>query len=309
VHDYLFLRWHGWLWENINSVEVHLIVLVFLEHLVGIQGYQLSFIRTNSIPCSHWPPWWYCPTRSSVAESSHFTHLHETVRIWLFDPSKPNGKHITLAIVAAFIIIIAAVLLFSKCLVVSRSSYLNIFMEAFTVPLKANNHYWVGLLFLTKKLWKKKRIHLTCNILQHCSHAVITVPIVSLDTYLMGLVPTQVQQLVPLLQCYMAHKQYTTVLERVIACMGTSPPIRYVASETSSCRPSYMSLITVTAWSSKYTDSKSTPSLPLFQTRWDVLLMPRGWVYLPSLCSTPGASDGDRLYVKNRLNLLYQLPN
>jgi hypothetical protein len=81
------------------------------------------------------------------------------VRVWLFDPNLNymDGKHITLAIVAAFIIIIGifftAVLLFSKCLVArSKSSYFNIFMEAFTVPLKANHQYWVGLLFLTRNL-------------------------------------------------------------------------------------------------------------------------------------------------------------
>lgn len=102
--------------------------------------------------------------KSSVAESSllAFTYLeypNKTESVWLFDPSLDymEGKHISLAIVAAFIIILGlfftTILLFSKCIVArSRSVYFNNFMEAFHAPLKPNHQYWVGLLFLTRNL-------------------------------------------------------------------------------------------------------------------------------------------------------------
>ncbi len=78
-------------------------------------------------------------------------------QVWLFDPSVNymEGKHISLAVVAFFILIAGVVLnmflLFSKILVSkSKSVYFIEFMNAFSAPLKPNHQYWVGLLFLIR---------------------------------------------------------------------------------------------------------------------------------------------------------------
>ena len=95
----------------------------------------------------------------SLVAYTHLTYPNKTITVWLFDPSLSyiEGKHISLAVVAFFILVTAIIfniiLLFSKVLVAkSKSVYFIKFMESFHAPLKSSHQYWVGLLFLGRIL-------------------------------------------------------------------------------------------------------------------------------------------------------------
>ena len=155
----------GKTWVQI-SFEVYLIVLVFVVIALGrftrvstfFHHYKLNPVHTLAtlIMLS------YEKLSRRIFSLLAFTRLKYptgTVTVWLFDPNLEymEGKHIALAIVASFMIILGIIftfiLLFSKFLIAkSRSVFFNNFMEAFHAPLKPNHQYWVGLLFLARNL-------------------------------------------------------------------------------------------------------------------------------------------------------------
>ena len=94
----------------------------------------------------------------SLLASTHVKYPNGTsAAVWLFDPNVGylEGKHISLAIMAIFIIVTGIifnlVLILSKCLIArSKVVWVNSFLQAFIAPFKPRHQYWAGLLLLIR---------------------------------------------------------------------------------------------------------------------------------------------------------------
>ena len=156
----------GKMWVQL-SFEFYLIILVVLVVLLGKSVKISNFFHRHNLKPVH--------TLATLIMLSYeklgrrifslvsYTRLaypngtNDTV--WLFDPnlSLLKGKHISLVIVAFFILVTGIffnlILLFGKVLIAkSKSVYFNNFMEAFYAPFKPHHQYWAGLLLLIRNI-------------------------------------------------------------------------------------------------------------------------------------------------------------
>lgn len=156
----------GKMWVQL-SFEVYLIILMVLVILLGKSVKISNFFHRHNLKPVHTLATLIMLSYEKLGRRIFSLVSYTRVAypngtndtVWLFDPnlSLLKGKHISLVIVAFFIlvtgIIFNLILLFGKVLIAkSKSVYFNNFMEAFYAPFKPHHQYWAGLLLLIRNI-------------------------------------------------------------------------------------------------------------------------------------------------------------
>lgn len=156
----------GKMWVQL-SFEVYLFILMVLIILLGRSVYISNFFHRHNLKPVHTLATLIMLSYEKLSRKIFSLVSYTTLvypngtndTVWLFDPNLHllKGKHISLVIVAIFIlvagIIFNIILLFGKILIAkSKSVYFNNFMEAYYAPFKPHHQYWVGLLLLIRNI-------------------------------------------------------------------------------------------------------------------------------------------------------------